>query len=168
MATGKISRFFEDRGFGFIKQDAGGKDLFFHVSAVQGLAKHELAPGTRVHYETESSRRGPRARVVRPAGDRQKTAQDQSSVKYRFLNPYNFVRSLKAVAPNAEPLLGHCPPPPHDRYLGLSGRIKCKITAQTPLFISDSHAIETKTVVERRREKEHPSYRFFRYKNYTR
>jgi len=49
--------------------------------------------------------------------------------------------------------------------VALSGRLKCKITTQTPLFISDSHAVEVKTVGEKGKEKEHPSYRFFRCEN---
>ncbi|MFZ2358929.1 MAG: TIGR03986 family CRISPR-associated RAMP protein [Anaerolineae bacterium] len=89
-------------------------------------------------------------------------ARDQ----YRFLNPYNFVRYLPepAVAPDDPDaqLLGRCAPPPHDRYVGLTGRITCKLETVTPLFISDSHDIKvTKTRLTDGREVEHKSYRFF-------
>lgn len=50
-------------------------------------------------------------------------------------------------------LLGRCTPPPHDRYVGLSGRIDCRLTAVTPLFVSDSDQ-----VIKRG---EHKTYRFF-------
>lgn len=92
----------------------------------------------------------------------------ESHQEYRFLNPYNFVRYLPE--PNIGPddsdaqLLGRCPPPPHDRYVGLTGRITCSLEAVTPLFISDSHDIKvTKVRLPDGREVEHKSYRFFQY-----
>lgn len=88
---------------------------------------------------------------------------------YRFLNPYNFVRWLEppqqAGGTALDLLLDRCAPPPHDRYVGLSGRITCTVTAVTPLFISDSHETrEDKTRPKPRGpEKEHRTYRFFEY-----
>ena len=76
----------------------------------------------------------------------------------RFLNPYNFVRSLTVARPNEAPLLGQVTPPPHDRFIGLTGRMVCRLTATTPLFISDSHDITREHV----NEKEHAHYHFFR------
>lgn len=81
-----------------------------------------------------------------------------TSGSYRFLNPYNFVRPLEAHESTAAPLLGRCAPPPHDRYVGLTGRITCKLTAVTPIFVSDSHNITSESVGG----KEHLHYRFFR------
>lgn len=77
---------------------------------------------------------------------------------YRFLNPYNFVRPLEVRNPNQVPLLGRCAPPPHDRYVGITGRIECRLTAVTPLFVSDSEGIDEEPVGE----KIHRHYRFFR------
>lgn len=77
---------------------------------------------------------------------------------YRFLNPYNFVRPLEVRHPNQAPLLGRCTPPPHDRYVGITGQIKCRLTATTPLFVSDSEGIDEESVSE----KTHRHYRFFR------
>ena len=92
-----------------------------------------------------------------------KQADDKQS--YRFLNPYNFVRYLPEPSEASirksvnTRLLAHCEPPPHDRYLGLTGRITCTIEAVTPLFISDSHAITTEDL----NGKKHRCYRFFEY-----
>jgi CRISPR-associated protein (TIGR03986 family) len=87
---------------------------------------------------------------------------------YRFLNPYNFVRYLSEpnILPNDPDtqLLGRCSPPPHDRYVGLTGRITCRLEAVTPLFVSDSHDITvTKVRLADGREVEHKSYRSFQY-----
>lgn len=80
---------------------------------------------------------------------------------YRFFNPYNFVRWLerpKTVSPETA-LLDCCAPPPHDRFLGLTGYITCELTTVTPLFVSDSHGISAETIDG----KEHYTYRFFEY-----
>ncbi|MFQ3684443.1 TIGR03986 family CRISPR-associated RAMP protein, partial [Roseiflexus sp.] len=77
---------------------------------------------------------------------------------YRFLNPYNFVRTLETRNVHRAPLLGRCSPPPHDRMIGLSGRIRCRLTATTPIFVSDSEGV----IEENVNGKIHRHYRFFR------
>ena len=156
MAEGKVKWFSEHKRYGFIAQDAG-KDVFVHISEWCGPAGG-LKQGDRVTFEVQQTRRGPQAVNVRPVG-----MESAKRASYRFLNPYNFVRPLTASRPNAAPQLGRLTPPPHDRYVELTGKIKCRVRADTLLFISDSHAIETKTVRERGRDKEHPLYRFFEY-----
>lgn len=56
---GVVARFDADRGFGFITPDAGGADLFVHVSVVAGAAP--LQQGERVRYAVRQSDRGPQA-----------------------------------------------------------------------------------------------------------
>ena len=56
---GVVARFDADRGFGFIAPDAGGADLFVHVSVVVGSAP--LQQGDRVRYAVRQSDRGPQA-----------------------------------------------------------------------------------------------------------
>ena len=58
--TGKIKRL-TDKGFGFITPDDGGKDVFFHSSALNGLTYAELREGDAVSFDTEDSEKGPRA-----------------------------------------------------------------------------------------------------------
>ena len=60
MATGKLKMWNADRGFGFIIDDAGGPDVFLHVSAVldAGIDIDEIRPGIRLTYEIVNTRDG--------------------------------------------------------------------------------------------------------------
>lgn len=63
MAEGTIKRL-TDKGFGFI--DTGsGTDMFFHLSALDGVTFEELHEGQRVSFEVGSGPKGPRAESVR-------------------------------------------------------------------------------------------------------
>ena len=57
--SGAVKFFNETKGFGFIKPDDGGKDIFVHVSALGGL--QSLANDQRVTFDVEEGRRGPQA-----------------------------------------------------------------------------------------------------------
>jgi CspA family cold shock protein len=61
MATGTVKWFNDDKGFGFITPDEGGKDLFVHFSGIAGNGFRSLAEGTRVEYEAEQGDKGPKA-----------------------------------------------------------------------------------------------------------
>nr|WP_297429172.1 cold shock domain-containing protein [uncultured Actinotalea sp.] len=56
---GVVKLYDADRGFGFITPDAGGPDLFVHVSVLRDL--DALEPGDRVRYQVRQSDRGPQA-----------------------------------------------------------------------------------------------------------
>ena len=57
MATGTVKWFNEQRGYGFIQPDQGGKDVFVHISAVERSGMRGLAEGQKVSYDVEADRR---------------------------------------------------------------------------------------------------------------
>ena len=62
---GEIKKLVANRGFGFIRL-SGGKDVFFHRSDMADGDFDLLFEGQTVAFDVEESRRGPRARHVRP------------------------------------------------------------------------------------------------------
>ena len=54
-----------DKGFGFI-ETSPGKDIFFHMSSVQGARFEDLRPGQRVSFTEGTGPKGPRAENVKP------------------------------------------------------------------------------------------------------
>ena len=64
MAEGTIKRL-TNRGFGFIDTGAD-KDLFFHMSNLEGVSYEELHEGQRVTFTEGHGPKGPRAENVKP------------------------------------------------------------------------------------------------------
>lgn len=56
--VGSIVTYFEEKGFGFLRPESGGRDVFFHVSRLQQGQSTELVPGARVIYELGMDRTG--------------------------------------------------------------------------------------------------------------
>ncbi|TVS11899.1 MAG: cold-shock protein [Wenzhouxiangella sp.] len=67
MATGSVKWFNEAKGFGFISQDDGGKDVFVHFSAISGSGFKTLAEGQKVEFDIQDGPKGPQAANVQPA-----------------------------------------------------------------------------------------------------
>ena len=56
MATGKIKWFNPTKGYGFIENDAGGKDVFLHISALEEAGIDTLQEGEAVSFEIGENR----------------------------------------------------------------------------------------------------------------
>jgi len=64
MTTGTVKWFSDDKGYGFITPDDGGKDLFVHHSAIEGNGFRSLVEGAKVSYESQQGPKGPNAANV--------------------------------------------------------------------------------------------------------
>jgi len=63
--TGIVKWFNEGKGFGFIAQDNGGKDLFAHFSEIQGTGFKTLVENQRVEFEVKEGPKGLQATKIR-------------------------------------------------------------------------------------------------------
>ena len=58
MSTGVVKFFNAEKGFGFILQDDGGKDLFVHCSQIQSAGDKTLNEGQKVEYDIGQGKKG--------------------------------------------------------------------------------------------------------------
>ncbi|MBA4792064.1 cold-shock protein [Phenylobacterium sp.] len=57
MSTGTVKWFNGQKGYGFIKPDDGGADVFVHISAVERAGLRTLNEGDKITYDLERDRR---------------------------------------------------------------------------------------------------------------
>ncbi|OAE99604.1 cold-shock protein [Bradyrhizobium centrolobii] len=58
MAMETVKWFNATKGYGFIRPDAGGPDVFVHISAVERAGYTGLADGVKISYELVTTRTG--------------------------------------------------------------------------------------------------------------
>ncbi|QEN86438.1 cold-shock protein [Labrys sp. KNU-23] len=57
MNTGTVKFFNTVKGFGFIQPDAGGPDVFVHISAVERAGMHTIVEGQKLSFDVVTDRR---------------------------------------------------------------------------------------------------------------
>ncbi len=65
MATGTVKWFNAEKGYGFIKPDGGGSDVFAHYSAIDATGFRTLDEDQRVEFEIAQGQKGPQAAQIR-------------------------------------------------------------------------------------------------------
>ena len=60
MGAGKLKMWNTERGYGFIAVDAGGPDMFLHISALEsaGIDPLNIRKGDRLTFDVENTREG--------------------------------------------------------------------------------------------------------------
>ena len=57
MTNGTVKFYNDQKGFGFIQPDDGGKDVFVHATALERAGLRSLSEGQKVSFDTEEDRR---------------------------------------------------------------------------------------------------------------
>ncbi len=58
MTNGTVKFYNDQKGFGFIAPETGGKDVFVHISAVERAGLRGLMDGQKVSFDMEKDRQG--------------------------------------------------------------------------------------------------------------
>jgi CspA family cold shock protein len=66
MSTGTVKWFSDEKGYGFIKPDDGGQDLFAHYSQIKADGFKSLKENQKVSFEVTTGPRGKQASNIRP------------------------------------------------------------------------------------------------------
>ncbi|MFN9677911.1 MAG: cold-shock protein [Betaproteobacteria bacterium] len=66
MPQGTVKWFNDAKGFGFIKPDDGGADLFAHFSEIQSKGFRSLQENKRVESVVTQGKKGPQASQIKP------------------------------------------------------------------------------------------------------
>lgn len=61
---GVVKFFNAEKGYGFIKPDDGGRDIFVHVTAVEAAGLSTLSEGARISFEVEPDKKGKGPKAV--------------------------------------------------------------------------------------------------------
>lgn len=158
MNAGRIQRWISDKGYGFIKDDIGGPDIFFHINNSQNLRGNEddLVPGARVVFRKRRDRQGKyqgqyNAYDVhlqsRPPESKDGNVRRNIKNVPMFNNPYTFISSPprnqdNSFAGDFDPVVHGLK---HDKLVPelWTGHLPIKLTAVTPLLLPDANKAES-------------------------
>jgi cold shock CspA family protein len=76
MPTGIVKVFHPTKGYGFIRRDAGGEDVFIHISAVREAGRRDLRKGRKVSFEIFDNQGKPAAKNVRIEGAPEESSKE--------------------------------------------------------------------------------------------
>lgn len=62
--TGIVKFFNVEKGYGFIKPDDGGRDIFVHITAVESANLTTLAEGQKISFDIEPDKKGKGPKAV--------------------------------------------------------------------------------------------------------
>jgi cold shock protein len=62
--SGTVKFFNGERGYGFIKPDDGGRDVFVHITAVEQAGLKSLSEGQRIDFDVEPDKKGKGPKAV--------------------------------------------------------------------------------------------------------
>jgi CspA family cold shock protein len=65
MTKGTVKFYNDQKGFGFIQPDDGGKDVFVHATALERAGLHGLREGQKVSFDTQTDPRSGKIAVGR-------------------------------------------------------------------------------------------------------
>ncbi len=64
METGTVKWYNDQKGYGFIQPDNGGKDVFVHATALERAGMRGLQEGQKISYELQSDQRSGKTSAV--------------------------------------------------------------------------------------------------------
>ena len=64
MNTGTVKWYNDQKGYGFIQPDNGGKDVFVHATALESAGLRGLREGQKVSYELQTDQRNGKTSAV--------------------------------------------------------------------------------------------------------
>lgn len=64
MQNGTVKFYNDQKGYGFIQPDDGGKDVFVHATALERAGMRSLSEGQKVAFDTEQDRRSGKTAVA--------------------------------------------------------------------------------------------------------
>ena len=67
MIKGTVKFYNDQKGYGFIQPEGGGKDVFVHATAVEAAGMRSLNEGQKVSFDIVPDARGAKAANLKPA-----------------------------------------------------------------------------------------------------